>query len=181
MPTLPNYKHFDGRHWETGTVQNYFAYMGVKAPHTGQPYSEAMLMGVSGGVLMGYFSFAYKGYDPHVAILSRNTINPLDTLLVRLGVVQHLLQTTDAKKGLKNLLDVLEEGSPAIVWADVKDKSSKVRQHVTAQQFYCFQPIRPEGRPKAQVTHPGSGQRFQPGEQVFRAAHDSNRQHPVIH
>ena len=118
MPTLPKYKHFDGRHWETGVVQNYFSYTGVKAPHTGKPYTEAMLMGISGGVLMGYFSFAYKGYDPHVAILTRNTFNPLDTLLVRLGVVQHLRQTTDAKKGLKNLLDLLEEGSPAIVWAD---------------------------------------------------------------
>jgi hypothetical protein len=78
-----------------------------------------MLMGISGGVLMGYFSFAYEGYDPHVAILTRNTFSPLDTLLVRLGVVQHLRQTTDAGKGLKNLLDALEEGSPAIVWADV--------------------------------------------------------------
>lgn len=118
MPTLPKYKHFDGRHWETGTVQNYFAYAGVKAPHTGQPYTEAMLMGVSGGVLMGYFSFAYKGYDPHVAILTRNTFNPLDTLLVRLGVIQHLRQTPNAKKGLQNLLDALDSSSPAIVWAD---------------------------------------------------------------
>ncbi len=118
MPTLSKYKHFDGRHWETGTVQNYFAYSGVKAPHTGQPYSEAMLMGVSGGVLMGYFSFAYEGYDPHVAILTRNTFNPLDTLLVRLGVIQHLRQTPNAKKGLQNLLDALDSGSPAIVWAD---------------------------------------------------------------
>ncbi len=118
MPTLPNYKHFDGRHWETGTVQNYFAYSGVKAPHTGRPYSEAMLMGISGGVLMGYFSFAYEGHDPHVAILTRNTFNPLDTLLVRLGVVQHLQQTPNAKKGLQNLLEALDSGSPAIVWAD---------------------------------------------------------------
>ncbi len=118
MPTLPKYKHFDGRHWETGTVHNYFAYRGVKAPHTGKPYTEALLMGVSGGVLMGYFSFAYEGHDPHVAILTRNTFNPLDTLLTRLGIVQHLLHTTDAGKGLKNLLETLEEGSPAIVWAD---------------------------------------------------------------
>ena len=119
MPTLPKYKHFDGRHWETGTVQNWFAYMGVKAPHTGKPYTEAILMGISGGVLMGYFSFAYEGHDPHVAILTRNTFNPLDTLLARLGVVQHLLQTTNPNKGVQNLVETLEEGSPAIVWADV--------------------------------------------------------------
>ncbi len=118
MPTLPRYKHFAGRHWETGTVHNYFAYQGVQAPHTGRPYSEAMLLGISGGVLMGYFSFAYKGHDPHVALLTRNTFDPLDTLLTRLGVVQHRRQTTNAKKGLQNLIEVLDEGSPAIVWAD---------------------------------------------------------------
>ncbi|MGQ0603301.1 MAG: BtrH N-terminal domain-containing protein [Anaerolineales bacterium] len=118
MPTLPKYKHFDGRHWETGTVHNYFAYRGVKAPHTGQPYSEAMLMGISGGLLMGYFSFAYKGHDPHVALLTRNTFHPLDTLLTRLGVVQHRQHTSDAKKGVRNLVEALEEGTPAIVWAD---------------------------------------------------------------
>jgi hypothetical protein len=118
MPTLPKYKHFDGRHWETGTVHNYFAYRGVKAPHTGQPYSEALLMGISGGLLMGYFSFAYKGNDPHVALLTRNTFNPLDTLLTRLGVVQHLQHTTDGRKAVRYLTEALEEGTPAIVWAD---------------------------------------------------------------
>ena len=73
MPTLTDYQHFDGRHHETGTIHNYFAYTGVAAPHTGRPYSEALLLGVSGGIVMGYFTFAYKGYDPHVALLTRNT------------------------------------------------------------------------------------------------------------
>lgn len=118
MPALKNYKQFGGRHFETGTVHNYFAHRGVKAPHTGKPYSEALLLGISGGILVGYFSFAYKGFDPHVAILTRNTFNPFDTLLVRLGVVQHLMRTTTAERGLKNLLEVLEDGEPAIVWAD---------------------------------------------------------------
>lgn len=118
MPTLIKYRQFDGRHWETGSVHNVLAYRGVKAPHTGKPLSEALLMGISGGLLMGYFNFAYAGYDPHVAILTRNTFNPLDTLLVRLGTVQHLRQTTNAAKGEKNLIEALDNGEPAIVWAD---------------------------------------------------------------
>ena len=85
MPKLNNYHHFDGLHWETGSVRNFYAYRGVKAPHTGQPYSEALLLGISGGIVMGYFSFAYEGYDPHARILTRNTFDPLDTLLHRLG------------------------------------------------------------------------------------------------
>lgn len=118
MPTLTNYRHFDGRHWETGSVQNYLACKGVVAPHTDQAYSEALLMGLSGGLLMGYFSFAYKGHDPHVALLSRNTFDPLDTLLMRLGGAQHVRQTSDAAKAAQTLLHTLAAGDPAIVWAD---------------------------------------------------------------
>jgi hypothetical protein len=115
---LKNYQQFDGRHWETGSVRNYLAAAGVKAPHTGQPYSEALLLGVSGGAVMGYFSFAYEGYDPHVVILTRNTFDPLDTLLARLGIVQTVRQTGQAAKAVTNLTDALHDGTPAIVWAD---------------------------------------------------------------
>ncbi len=119
MPLLPNYNEFGGRHWETGTVRNFFAYRGVKAPHTGQPYSEALLLGISGGVVMGYFSFAYQGYDPQARILTRNTFDPFETMLARLGVVQDLRQTTNPDKGRATLIETLEEGLPAIVWPDM--------------------------------------------------------------
>jgi hypothetical protein len=118
MPILKTYAQFGGRHWETGSVHNHWAYQGVKAPHTDEAYSEALLMGISGGAVMGYFSFAYEGYDPQARILTRNTFDPLDTLLSRMGVVQNLRQTSSVKKGRANLLDTLEEGLPAIVWAD---------------------------------------------------------------
>lgn len=119
MPTLKNYNQFDGLHWETGTVRNYYDYVGVLAPHTNKPYSEAMLMGISGGAVIGYFSFAYEGYDPMARILTRNTFNPLDTLLERLGAVQERKQTSSPEKGVANLIDTLEDGRPAIVWADL--------------------------------------------------------------
>jgi hypothetical protein len=50
MPILIDYHYFDGTHWEMGSVHNFFAYRGFNAPHTGKPYSEALLMGISGGV-----------------------------------------------------------------------------------------------------------------------------------
>ncbi len=118
MPILDDYQHFNGRHWETGTVCNFLAYTGVKAPHTGRPYSEALLMGVSGGAVMGYFSFAYEGYDPMARLLTRNTFNPLDTMLSRLGVAQNRKHTASPQKGIKNLVETLENGEPTIVWAD---------------------------------------------------------------
>lgn len=119
MPILNTYQQFAGRHWETGTVHNVFAYCQMNAPHTGEPYSEALLLGVSGGIVMGYFTFAYEGYDPHVALLTRNTFDPFNTMLSRLGVVQDVRQTAKPEKGVANLVDTLQDGIPAIVWADM--------------------------------------------------------------
>lgn len=115
---LQNYQDFEGRQWETGPVRNALAYQGFRAPHTGLPHSEALLMGVSGGAVMGYFSFAYEGYDPMCRILTRNTFDPLDTMLSRLGVVQEVRQTANPEKAAKILVDVLDSGVPALVWAD---------------------------------------------------------------
>lgn len=119
MPVLSNYDQFQGLHWETGSLRNYLAYQGVTAPHTNQPYSEAMLLGVSGGIVMGYFTFAYKDFDPMVHILTRNTFDPLERIYERLDIQSDIRQTTDPEKGIRNLLAVLEGGTPAIVLADM--------------------------------------------------------------
>ena len=119
MTNLADYTQFGGRHWETGSVHNVLAYQGNEIPETGQPISEAMLMGISGGAAFGYFIFEYEGLDPYVSLLSRNTFDPLDTLLERLAIPQDLFHTTDPKKGVRNLIEVLEGGRPAMVWADV--------------------------------------------------------------
>ncbi|MCQ3937120.1 MAG: hypothetical protein DPW18_08750 [Chloroflexi bacterium] len=108
---------FAGRHYETGSVHNALALQGVTAPHTKQPYSEALLLGVRGGIAFGYFTFEYKGHLPQAVFLTRNTFDPLQTLLERLGVEQRVYQTTSAKAAEKNLRDALAVG-PVLVWAD---------------------------------------------------------------
>lgn len=119
MPILEDYHHFAGTHWETGSVHNFYAYRKTKAPHTGKPYSEALLLGISGGIVTGYFTFAYEGYDSQCNILTRNTFDPLQTLLSRLGVVQEIERTASAQTAVATLADTLAEGIPAIVWADI--------------------------------------------------------------
>lgn len=109
---------FNGRHWETGSIHNALALQGIKAPHTGEPYSEALLLGISGGIAFGYFTFEYKGYLPHLALLTRNTFNPFSTILERLGIAQDVQQTNKADTAEKNLRDTLEIGLYPIVWAD---------------------------------------------------------------
>lgn len=119
MSNLTDYTQFEGRHWETGSVHNVLAYQGIEIPETGEPISEAMLLGISGGAAFGYFIFEYASTDPYVSLLSRNTFDPLDTLLERLAIPQDLFHTADPGKAEGNLIDVLEGGRPAIVWADV--------------------------------------------------------------
>jgi hypothetical protein len=118
MPTLNGYDQFQGLHWETGSLRNSLAFQGATAPHTGKPYSEAMMLGISGGIAMGYFTFAYQGRDPMVQILTRNTFDPLGRIYERLEIKVDVRQTTNPDKGKTNLLEVLEAGEPAIVYAD---------------------------------------------------------------
>jgi hypothetical protein len=68
---------------------------------------------------MAYFSFAYEGCDPQARVLTRNTFDPLDRLLERLGVVQNRVHTPDPLKAERKLLECLEAGVPPIVWADM--------------------------------------------------------------
>jgi hypothetical protein len=110
---------FQGRSFETGTICNALSCREVAAPHTGKPFSEALLLGVSGGITFGYMVFQYKGWSPHVALLTRNTFNPFQTIINRLGIIQETQETLDPKRGLANLIEALESGSAPVVWADV--------------------------------------------------------------
>ena len=118
MPQLDNYQEFAGRHHETGTLRDALAWAGARAPHTGEPPSEALLLGISGGIAFGYFTFHYQGYPPHLVLLSRNTFDPLSTLYERLAIPRDLRQTGSAAKGVDNLRSALDEGHAAIVEAD---------------------------------------------------------------
>ncbi|MFW5709411.1 MAG: BtrH N-terminal domain-containing protein [Chloroflexota bacterium] len=112
MTILKDYHQFDGRHYETGSLHNVLTYQG-------RTISEELLLGISGGIIVGYFSFAYEGYDPHVVVLTRNTFDPFDRILDRIGIVQDLYQTTSEEKACSNLEAVLESGNPALVWVDM--------------------------------------------------------------
>lgn len=118
MPTLPNYTQFEGRYWDTAAIRNALDYQGVKAPHTGQPYSEAMLLGISGGIAFGYFTFHYQGYDPQVNLLTRNTFDPMERVFDRLKLPRDLRRSASADKGRQNLIDALEEGCAPIASPD---------------------------------------------------------------
>lgn len=116
---LEDYHQFEGLMWDISPIGNVLDYQGVTAPHTGKPLSEAMLMGIGGGIVAGYFTFEYSGLDPWLHFLTRNTFEPMEKIIDRLGIPTQVKQTDNPEKGVKNLTDALEAGKPAIVWADI--------------------------------------------------------------
>ncbi len=119
MPPTLHEQEFFGRHYETGNLANALAARGAVAPHTGRPYSEALLLAISGGVALGYFVFEYKGYLPHLALLTRNTFDPLETIFDRLALPREVAQTTNPAQAEANLSAALEAGHAPLVWADM--------------------------------------------------------------
>jgi len=119
MPTLSNFTQFEGRYWDTAAVRNALDYQGVKAPHSGAPYSEAMLLGLSGGITFGYFTFHYKGYDPQVNLLTRNTFDPMEMIFNRLKIPRDLRRSASADKGRQHLIEALEAGYAPIASPDM--------------------------------------------------------------
>jgi hypothetical protein len=113
MGILNDYQQFNGLAWATGYLHNVLAYQG-------QPISEAMLMGINGGITAGYFVFEYQGYRPEMHFLTRYpfTDEP-GAVFDRLCIPMQMQQTTDPKKAAANVLNALAKGKPAIVWADV--------------------------------------------------------------
>src|SRR5687768_6356865 len=116
---IEGYKQFGWVNSELGSLRSVLAYEGVVAPHSGKPYSEAMLLGLAGGVSAMYFVFEYEGHEPHIFIGTRNHEDNMGEACKRLGIALDVKETTSRDKAVANLTAALEGGHPAIVWANM--------------------------------------------------------------
>ena len=120
---LDTYQMIGGVHPETASIKNILTYYGVKASHTGKPFSEAMLLGIGGGLGSCYilWEFEKHGY-PSIVLAFRNKSNYavkyLQNLCDRLGATTQVYETAGKKKAAAQLEKVLAAGNPAIVWID---------------------------------------------------------------
>ena len=131
MPALNGFSYSGGTAPATAALANALDAHGAKAHHTGRAYSEALLMGLAGGAAFGYFTFAYEGYDPQAALLTRNTFHNYgwDAVTERLGMVQDVVHSTSPDKAQQKLIQTLEEGQVPIVWADVHTLGYETSDH----------------------------------------------------
>ena len=123
MATLAGYEVTSGVHPETTTLRNALAYSGVRAPHTGHPYSEAMILGIGGGLGAGYILWEFKEHNAKVLVLGfrkdwQYPVRYMQTVCDRLNVRCSVLETSGRAAADKNLRDAIDHGQPAITWMD---------------------------------------------------------------
>ncbi len=122
------YRLRGGVHPETATLANVLANQGVVSGLTGEPLTEATILGIGGGLGAGYILWEFKGHEAPVLTLGfRNQWQYpwipgwTGKTLERLGIEADVHQTGGAK-GAREALDArLEAGSPVIASVDLQE------------------------------------------------------------
>ncbi|MGQ0841174.1 BtrH N-terminal domain-containing protein [Actinokineospora sp.] len=109
-----------GTHHPSALLRNVLAQRGVRAPHTGTPYSEAMLAGLGGGIGFLYAVFEYRDFPyPTMTVVAQHHPEPfLPAALTRLGATHQATTTTSAKVAARRLAEALDAGLPAVCTVD---------------------------------------------------------------
>ena len=119
---IEGYNQFGGYHSETGALRNILAYLGVVAPHTGEPFTEEMLLGIGGGIGATYFVYQFN-QQPYLLLTLRYLAETYEGFLqatsARLGASANIKGTGSQKLAEANLKEALEGGRPPIAWVDL--------------------------------------------------------------
>lgn len=104
-------------------MTNVLASQGVTAPHTGRPYTEAMILGLAGGIGCGYILWEFKKYDAAILVMGfqnkwNYTTEFIENLCARLHVQPTFLETAGVKTASQQLEAAIGDGRAAIAWVD---------------------------------------------------------------
>jgi hypothetical protein len=96
---------------------------GVRPPHSKEPFTEAMVYGIAGGIGAGVFSFHYAKEDfSSFYIAGRHLWWDLQQYLTagaeRFGVSVNVLESGGVKAADSQLREALAEHGPVAVWVD---------------------------------------------------------------
>jgi hypothetical protein len=115
--------HFPGNVPATTALRVLLAHAGVHAPHTGKPFSEALLFGIAGGIGIGVFSFVYEAENFASFFLAgrhlwHDDLEYLRRAFLRLGITPTVRESGGTKAATKQLGELLAEG-PCVAWVDM--------------------------------------------------------------
>ena len=112
-----------GVHADTAAFANVLANTGIVAPHTGEPLTEAMVLGVGGGLGAGYILWEFAAHDAPALVLGHRRLWQYPARWAaetadRLGLHAELRETGGARAAERDLDAALDRGLPAILWID---------------------------------------------------------------
>lgn len=122
---VDKFASFGGAHAETAAMKNLLAHAGVVSPLTGAPLSEAMCLGIAGGIAAGYSfcpSVPEDNAGSGVSVVGRYKAyatgpDYYQGFFSKLKISTHILETTSERTAYRNLLETLQSGHPAVVWS----------------------------------------------------------------
>jgi hypothetical protein len=113
---------FRGRHPDTAALTRLLAALGVTDPASGRPLSEAMVLGIAGGIGFAYFVFEYEDLT---TLYLGGRINPYvhkqdaaEAALTRLGVPFQVRRTSGPATAERHLRTALDQGRPVVATVD---------------------------------------------------------------
>jgi hypothetical protein len=139
---IEEYSHFGATEKVAGALRNILDYYGVVAPHNGEAYTEALLMGIGGGLGAEYATWAFKGIDPSRPRKSKlylrfhhnkNYIEKkeeayLQKLAKRINAPLTVHETTNRERAAQFLSESVQAGKPALVqlsiWQGLKSRQA---------------------------------------------------------
>lgn len=108
---------------ETATLTNVLANQGFVSPHNGRPLSEAMVLGIAGGLGCGYILWEFDKYESAILVMGfHNKWNYpsefMQQFCDRVGVTAEFLETGGTKTAANHLNEALADGRFPIAWVD---------------------------------------------------------------
>ncbi|MBC8170028.1 MAG: DUF4872 domain-containing protein [Anaerolineae bacterium] len=123
MAVVNGYTKFGGDHPETASLTNVLAATGVLNPQTGKPYTEALLLGIGGGLGAGYILWEFQDHGAKVLVLGFNhlwqyTTRYYQNLCDRINVTIAMPETGSRKAAAEMLQKALDQNKAAVAWVD---------------------------------------------------------------
>ncbi len=112
-----------GVHPPTAALARMLDFKGVKNPVTDQPYSESLLLGIGGGVDIGYLLYQFPHLKQPLLVLGfrnqwNNTRAFFEDLTSRLYLSVQFLEFNTKKEAEESLQETLDARKTAVVWVD---------------------------------------------------------------
>lgn len=120
----PKSPHLPGVVPGTTALRVLLTHAGLRDPHIGRPFTEAMLYGLAGGVGIGVFSFYYEKEDFASFFVAGRHLWHDESLYLqrackRLGATTVVKETTSPKAAETNLREMLAAYGPCVAWVDM--------------------------------------------------------------